>query len=353
MASTNKPLTFHRILRRIQYQKILYICVLIFVGYECISFFSSTSPSFSGSLITADELKEKLQTNTIRIIDATYIPRADLPDQQEYRAKYYGNFELLFKYFNEDEYVQEHIPGAVLLNMDIGFHFNQFKRYDVYPPEVGQQLLRLLGINNGDIVVVYGRGPMAGMLFAAHIWWLLKYYGIEEAYVLNGGLDAWKKAGNPVTSKFDVVEPGNFVAKPNSKLSVSFDELVFKDTNGKSLIDRFETINVFDARPFDQYAGGLKMYNPSANVGGTHIRGAKSLPVMQIVNENGLLPAQTVRQALDKAGFVPGKPVIVYCNSGSQASLLFLALYDFGVKDIKLYQGGMNEMMVRDPGQIS
>ncbi|GMR59809.1 hypothetical protein PMAYCL1PPCAC_30004, partial [Pristionchus mayeri] len=50
-------------------------------------------------------------------------------------------------------------------------------------------------VNKGDAVVVYGRGPFGGMLFAARAWWLLKVYSIHEVAVLEGGIDKWKEEG--------------------------------------------------------------------------------------------------------------------------------------------------------------
>ncbi|VDO05978.1 unnamed protein product [Haemonchus placei] len=75
-------------------------------------------------------------------------------------------------------YVEEHIPGAVLFNIDAAFYPSKYIRFDLYPPEVFERYMRLLGVNNDDHV--YGHGKVS---------------------VLDGGLDAWKKAGYPVTNQ--------------------------------------------------------------------------------------------------------------------------------------------------------
>ncbi|KHJ91692.1 rhodanese-like protein [Oesophagostomum dentatum] len=104
-----------------------------------------------------------------------------------------------------EAYAKEHIPGAIHFNVDAAYYPSQYIRFDLYPPQEFEKYVRLLGINNGDHIVIYSRGPVAGMLWAARAWWTFKVYGHNKVSVLNGGLDAWKKAGKPVTSDVVVV----------------------------------------------------------------------------------------------------------------------------------------------------
>ncbi|VDO47337.1 unnamed protein product, partial [Haemonchus placei] len=140
-------------------------------------------------------------------------------------------------------YVEEHIPGAILFNIDAAFYPSKYIRFDLYPPEVFERYMRLLGVNNDDHVIVYGRGPFAGMMWPAKAWWALKVYGHGKVSVLDGGLDAWKKAGYPVTNQVVQRRPGNFTAKPlDDSYLVTFEELDKKNRNGKSLFDELNTV---------------------------------------------------------------------------------------------------------------
>ncbi|VDM74715.1 unnamed protein product [Strongylus vulgaris] len=96
-------------------------------------------------------------------------------------------------------YEKEHIPGAVHFSLDAAHYPSQYIRFDLYSPEEFEKFVRLLGINAGDHIVVYARGLYAGMLWASRVWWLFKLYGHDKVSVLDGGLDAWKKAGKSVS----------------------------------------------------------------------------------------------------------------------------------------------------------
>jgi thiosulfate/3-mercaptopyruvate sulfurtransferase len=63
-----------------------------------------------------------------------------------------------------------------------------------------------LGIDRADRLVIYARGPLGGMLHAARAWHLFRVYGHENVSVLNGGLDAWRRADLPAT---DAAPPAN------------------------------------------------------------------------------------------------------------------------------------------------
>ncbi|KIH51942.1 hypothetical protein ANCDUO_17963 [Ancylostoma duodenale] len=73
-------------------------------------------------------------------------------------------------------YAEDHIPGAVLFNMDAAYYPSQYIRFDLYPPREFEKYVRLLGVNAGDHVVVYSRDKFAGMMWAARVWWTFKVW---------------------------------------------------------------------------------------------------------------------------------------------------------------------------------
>ena len=64
-----------------------------------------------------------------------------------------------------------------------------------------------LGIDEQVQVIAYDQG--AGM-FAARLWWLLRWLGHEQVAVLNGGFAAWERAGLPVTRRQDAARGARF-----------------------------------------------------------------------------------------------------------------------------------------------
>lgn len=313
---------------------------------------ASNNASPDDPVIDVSQLQELLKEGKTKVLDATYTIKKAI-DWKTFRKDFYGNFAKSSQKFAEKEYEKEHIHGAVLFNLEVGLFTGEFKRLDLYPTELFEKYVRGLGINNGDHIVVYGRGAFSGMLFPAHVWWVLKYYGATKVQVLNGGIEAWKKAGNPVDSEKVLTKKGDFTAKINPNYAITFEELATKETNGSAILDMVDAFNLLDGRPFEEYTGEKPhQYASSGPMKGFHIKGAKSLPAKELVDENGLKSPLELKLLLAKAGYVPGIPSITYCSAGNQASLLFLALTSIGAPDVRMYQGGMAEMALRDPQRI-
>ncbi|KHJ92778.1 rhodanese-like protein [Oesophagostomum dentatum] len=203
--------------------------------------------------------------DSVVLLDATYEGKPK-PDYKEFKEKYYGKFEELMNMttnFTKD-FEDEHIPGATLFNIDAAYYPSQYIRFDLYPPEEFQKYVRLLGVNAGDHVVVYGRGGFAGMLWAARVWWTFKVYGHENVSVLEGGLAAWKNASKPVTDEVHIVSSGNWEAKELDKsLLITYEELDEKRPGKKSLFEDLSKINYLDARPAPLFNGDVPLDIPA------------------------------------------------------------------------------------------
>ncbi|XGW30136.1 hypothetical protein V3C99_009273 [Haemonchus contortus] len=289
--------------------------------------------------------------NSVVILDVTY-DKKPKPNPEEFMKTRYGRFEEMMRE-KPKAYVEEHIPGAVLFNIDAAFYPSKYIRFDLYPPQVFEKYIRLLGVNNDDHVIVYGRGPFAGMMWPAKAWWALKVYGHGKVSVLDGGLDAWKKAGYPVTNQVVHRKPGNFTAKPlDDTYLVTFEELEKKNKNGKSLFDELNTINYLDARPSGQFHGTEPLEVPAPGATGAHLKGAKNVPLVNVISQNGLKSKEEISHALKRAGYRAALPVITACNTGVQAALLALVLEKVKIK-ARVYNGSMAEIGLRAPYLIN
>ncbi|MGC7974468.1 sulfurtransferase, partial [Salmonella enterica] len=69
------------------------------------------------------------------------------------------------------------------------------------------QAMRDLGINNDTQVVAY---DAHGGMYAARLWWLLRWIGHSDVAVLDGGMAAWQALGETLTSETPApAAPGN------------------------------------------------------------------------------------------------------------------------------------------------
>lgn len=225
-------------------------------------------------------------------------------------------------------YFQGHIPGAVYVSMTgqlAGHGAPSAGRHPLPDPAKLTDAVRMLGINDGDTVVVYDD---IGSQSAARAWWLFRHAGLDKVYVLDGGLKAWRNADRPLQAGDVLPTPGD------AHLSW-----------GKMPIIKTEDVQAFseegilvDARAHTRYNGEEEPLDP---VGG-HIPTALNLPSTVLTDDDGkFLSIEELRKIFDDAGIAGPKPVVAYCGSGVTASTLMLGLHLAGI-DAALYPGSFS-----------
>ncbi|ALE06597.1 thiosulfate sulfurtransferase [Arthrobacter sp. ERGS1:01] len=212
-----------------------------------------------------------------------------------------------------EDYLAGHLPGAVFVDMDteLARHGEPRDGRHPLPAEADfQATVRRWGINAGDTVVVYDD---AGSAAAARAWWLLGYAGIEDVRLLDGGLAAWRAAGQPLTQGEVKAEPGDAVVRFGAKATV--------DTQGAGEWPGHGIL--LDARAGERYRGESEPMDPRAG----HIPGAVSAPTMEnLAAGKTFLPAAQLRERFAALGVRDGAEVAVYCGSGVTAAHQIAAL---------------------------
>ncbi len=168
--------------------------------------------------------------------------------------------------------------------------------------------MRALGVNDDTQVVACDR--QAGM-FAARLWWLMRWVGHADVAVLDGGLPAWEAARLPVDSVVpDELQlstaPGNLSRKP-SLVPLMTADLVLKRLGQPAL-------PIIDARAPDRYRGENETLDP---VGG-HIPGARNRFFRDNLQADGTFkPAAQLRSDFEAvlAGARP-EDAVLQCGSG-------------------------------------
>jgi thiosulfate/3-mercaptopyruvate sulfurtransferase len=220
-------------------------------------------------------------------------------------------------------YAAGHLPGAVFADLDDDLcgQPGAGGRHPLPDPAALETALRRLGVRAGHPVVVYDAGGVNPTGAAARAWWTLRWAGIEDVRVLDGGFAAWVAAGEPVTSDTPQPPPGDVTVRPGGM--PVWTEAEASDPDNVLL----------DARIPQRYRGELEPVDPVAG----HIPGARNLPAAETVDEHGRL------RALD----VGGERLGAYCGSGVTAAQLVLALHEQGVP-AALYVGSWSHW-ITDP----
>jgi thiosulfate/3-mercaptopyruvate sulfurtransferase len=164
---------------------------------------------------------------------------------------------------------------------------------------------------------------------AARAWWMLRNAGVTEAYLLDGGLAAWRAAGFPVEEGAVTAAPGN-ATLADGKMPV-VDAAAAAGWPALGIL--------LDARAGERYRGEVEPVDPRAG----HIPGAVSAPTSENVDAQGrFLPASELRRRFESLGARPGRPVAVYCGSGVTAAHEVAALEVAGFT-AALYPGSFSE----------
>src|SRR4051812_18410577 len=115
------------------------------------------------------------------------------------------------------DYNKEHIPGAGYLWPELMAPNTPEANYNAPDPEAASKVLQGLGVSqNSQVVIYHARNEVS---VAARVFLTLENLGLKgQVHFLNGGLEAWRKAGLPLTADVSEIKKGNFIAKPLSLL---------------------------------------------------------------------------------------------------------------------------------------
>jgi len=265
------------------------------------------------TLITAEALVATLDDPHLRLFDC----RFDLARPDAGRARY----------------LDEHLPGAVYadLNRDlsgpVGAHTG---RHPLPAVEQFEAQLRAWGVNDDSQVVAYDDG---NAMYAARLWWMLRWVGHEQAAVLDGGMRRWLQLDLPLDDEVSAPRPGNFTARPRPELAVTADDVLAAIGDPRR--------RLLDVRAAERYRGEVEPIDAVAG----HVPGARNHPFgLSLDAENRFLPADALRDALAASlDGIPAGRTTVMCGSGVTACHLLLAMEHAGLGGARLYPGSWSE----------
>ena len=240
----------------------------------------------------------------------------------------------------QDEFRKGHIPGAVNFGDPL-----RVLRGENSEDFIGQDLIEevfgSVGLNPAREIIVYAGKAVPSAYFGLYA---LQYFGADNVRVYHGGIDDWKAAGRPITAQMTDPTSIKLSLTPRSEIAIATGEVLSK-------LDRSE-VQILDVRTQREFDG-----EDVRALRGGHIVGAINIPHER--NFAGLpprkpgVPPSNVKDALALkpeadlralyALLDPDKETIVYCQSGSRASITATVLKDLGFKNIRLYDASWLE----------
>jgi len=209
------------------------------------------------------------------------------------------------------------IPGALSVNLATDFSGKPSAAAGRRPlPDIVefQSKARTWGIRSDSAIVVYDN---AGGAQASRAWWTLRWAGLPNVHILDGGYNAWKMANFPSSNNVvtRAAHAGDVVLTPGHMPTINADEAAALAKQSKLL----------DARPRASYVG-----EPGKPATG-HIPGAIHAPSGGNIAEGKFKSDDELRASFASLGADGSAQIGVYCGSGNSAAHAVAAMSAIGL----------------------
>jgi thiosulfate/3-mercaptopyruvate sulfurtransferase len=235
---------------------------------------------------------------------------------------------LLIDLRPSEDFATGHIPGAVHLDLW------GVSLVDTDPAPLKafmwiiDHLFNLRGVSESTPVVVYDE--QSGMR-AARGFWFLEYFGHPRVQVLDGGFNAWTRAGLPVTREAVPPPKSTWTGKPQDATIATWRDVHARLGN--------PDVVLLDTRSDGEYDGTtVRAKRGGAIPGAVHVEWTRNLGP-----DGAFKPADDLREMYEAAGVTPDKEVITYCQGGYRAAHGYLALRLLGYPRVRNYTGSWKE----------
>lgn len=243
-----------------------------------------------------------------------------------------GEYRLLEVNIQSGVYESAHIPGAV--RVDWQQDLRDTETFDVCSPADLGDLLGSHGITRETTIVLYGD---FFNWFAAHAYWLLRYYRHENLMLLDGGRKYWIDNGYPTTTAVPEFSGATYeTSAPDESIRVRREAV-------EAAIDSDTCL--LDVRAPPEYSGEI-LAPPGWNEGvqrGGHIPGAINKPCRCTMQTDRRFKSREELETI--FGEFADKPeMIVYCRVGERSALVYFVLSELlGYDNVTYYYGSFVE----------
>ena len=272
--------------------------------------------------------------------------RPEAPPNEAFRL-FHVNFGV------PEEYAEGHIPGALYLDTN---WLEDPADWNRRSPAAIEAALASLGITRDTTVVLYGRdtegdanekwpGRRAGQIAATRALMILRYAGVDDVRLLDGGYDWWVQGGNPLeTIERTPVPVPSFGAtvpvRPSVIVDIDEAKEILADPDGAALVS---------VRTWREHIGNVSGYNyigPAGRIKGDVWGncGTDAYHMQHYRNiDNTMRAYPEIAANWAEAGITSDKWVAFYCGTGWRASETWFYAYLQGWDRIAVYDGGWFE----------
>ncbi|GJL80575.1 MAG: sulfurtransferase [marine bacterium B5-7] len=236
-------------------------------------------------------------------------------------------------------YDEGHIPSAYYANLDLDLSDTSQPHAGRHPLPDRERFIGWLeshGVNDTSMVVGYDH---VGGALASRFWWLLRWLGIENARLLDGGFNAWSSAKYPLEStanKVNAMTTRGTITRTPARIATEEIDTIMDIASGKS------DLTILDAREVERYNGEREPIDPVAG----HVPHAINAPFADNLNSDKTFRSEDeLRMRFESilgSGFDPTR-VIHMCGSGVTACHNLIAMEIAGLHGSRLYPGSFSQ----------
>jgi thiosulfate/3-mercaptopyruvate sulfurtransferase len=230
------------------------------------------------------------------------------------------------------EYVEGHIPGAVLVPGWISkLYADDAKRLPTVIPRL-EKAIGEMGIGNESNIIVYGSRRNThwnGVMF-----WVFEAMGCNSSPTrgavrfYDGGIEQWQAEGGNLDQVEKKAKVATFKAASGMKRGLKADEIM-------QVIGGKEKAIIIDARTAAEYEG-----SDIRALRGGHLPNAVHIDYCRNFDPSSFfMKSFSELRALYK-DLPSDNRVITYCHTGARAAYSYLVLRALGYKDVAIYHDG-------------
>lgn len=247
-------------------------------------------------------------------------------------------FNLSDKEYGKNAFYEGHIKGAIYVDLETELTGEVKEHGGRHPLPNLKNFTKDMNkkfIDDDIDVIIYDDGDLAA---ASRLWWLFKYIGKENVYIIEEGINAWKDRNLPLEQEETINDDRRV-----GTLSLNIKDDMYCDM--QYVKDNLDTIFIMDVREEERYLGDVEPIDKKAG----HIPGAKNYFWKDNFNDLKVKPKEELKELLK--GLEEKEAIIVHCGSGITGSVSVMILDEMGIK-VKLYSGSWSDWISYDENPI-
>jgi thiosulfate/3-mercaptopyruvate sulfurtransferase len=261
------------------------------------------------------------------LISMSLFAQSPVISAKDFAAELKANKSLVVIDVNgADIYTKQHIQGAINLP-----HKELYKpgavEGQIKPADELAAIFGKKGVSNTSRIVLYDEGSNR---YNSRVWWILKSIGASNVSILHFNMEQFAAARIPLTMTPSAGKATTFTVTESPYKAYTMTD-VQKLAEGSLLLD---------GREKDEFEGA-----DAAKKSKGHLPGAVWMNFKEVLTATGAYKSkEEIIATAAKFGATPEKPIVVYCNSGIKAAVLYIALKEIaGFQHVNNYVGSYSD----------